>query len=397
MNEEERTVRVAVAGVGNCASCLVQGAEYLRDEGPEAFEDVHDGLLTPEVCGYGRGSVQVVLGFDVDERKVHRDLSEAIWAEPNCAAEFYRPKGPLGPVLPGPLGDGIGESQREKVDLEQGVRRGPNGLDQDYVTAELEGHGIDVLVNFLPVGSESDSRLYAQAALNAGVAFVNAIPVWIARDPELSAAFRDAAVPLIGDDVKSQVGATILHRAIAEAFESRGAKIEKTYQLNFGGNTDFYNMKDEERLATKRESKTSAVTSVADVDPEKIHIGPSGFVDFLQDEKIAFIRVEGQGFCANELKVEVRYSGQDSPNSAAVVYDAVRFAAAAGRIPEGIPRETMTDPVSAWLMKAPSVPESDSEARERCAYFARSTPEQWELPDPSVAPEEVLEEEGSGV
>lgn len=367
MNE----VRVAVAGVGNCANCLIQGSESLAHKVAEQDFDFSDaGLLTETVMGFEPGSVQVVLGFDVDARKVGRDLSEAMWAEPNVAKEFYVPHGPLGPVLHGPLSDGLGRSQAKKVaqsDAEQ--------LDREGIAEALGAHEIDVLVNFLPVGAEEDSRTYAFAALDVGVAFVNAIPVWIARDDSIRARFEEARVPLIGDDVKSQVGATILHRALAEAFASRGAEIEKTYQLNFGGNTDFYNMQDEERLATKRESKTAAVTSVAAVDPAAIHIGPSGFVGFLGDEKIAFLRIEGKGFCGNDLQVDVRYSGQDSPNSAAVVYDAVRWAAAARRLPDFATPKLITEPSAAWLMKAPPVQMNDRDAAERCRYLAaRSDP-----------------------
>lgn len=364
MNE----VRVAVAGVGNCANCLIQGSEFLADQidNPE-IDFGQQGLLTETIMGFGPGSVRVVLGFDVDERKVGFDLREAMWSPPNVAKLFWDVEADLGPVLRGPLGDGIGRSHREKVVLDSGpVANIANALTE---------HAIDVLVNFLPVGAGGDSLLYAHAALEAGVAFVNAIPVRIAGDEALRAKFEEARVPLIGDDVKSQVGATILHRALAEAFQSRGAKIDQTHQLNFGGNTDFYNMKDEERLKTKRESKTEAVTSVADVDPDAIHIGPSGFIGHLRDEKIAFIEVQGTGFCGNQLRVEMRYSGQDSPNSAAVVYDAVRWAAAAQRLPEIAPTELLTIPASAWLMKAPPLQVNDREAAQRCSYLAsRSDP-----------------------
>lgn len=362
-------VRVAVAGVGNCANCLIQGSEFLADQidNPE-IDWSKQGLLTETIMGFGPGSVRVALGFDVDERKVGLDLREAMWAEPNVANDFWEIEADLGPVLRGPLGDGLGRSHREKVIIADAPVAN--------IANALQEHSIDVLVNFLPVGAGGDSILYAHAALEAGVAFVNAIPVRIAGDEGLRAKFEEARIPLIGDDVKSQVGATILHRALAEAFASRGASIEKTYQLNFGGNTDFYNMRDEDRLKTKRESKTEAVTSVApEIDPGAIHIGPSGFVGFLRDEKIAFVRIEGKGFCGNDLEVEVRYSGQDSPNSAGVVYDAVRWAAAALRLPEVAPLDLLTVPASAWLMKAPPLQVNDREAAQRCSYLAsRSDP-----------------------
>ncbi|MGH2938297.1 MAG: inositol-3-phosphate synthase [Solirubrobacterales bacterium] len=394
MNE----VRVAVAGVGNCANCLIQGSEFLADQiDNQDLDPTTYGLLTPDVCGYEPGSVRVVLGFDVDERKVGFDLREAMWAEPNVANDFWEIESELGPVLHGPLADGLGKSHAEKVDAvsptSASAVRFPR-LDQAGITDALDEHGIDVLVNFLPVGSEEASRIYARAALEGGVAFVNAIPVWIARDDELKKEFADARVPLIGDDVKSQVGATMLHRAVAEAFSSRGARIDKTYQLNFGGNTDFYNMKDEERLATKRISKTAAVTSVAEVDPAKIHIGPSGFVGFLRDEKIAFIRVEGTGFCGNQLEVEMRYSGQDSPNSAAVVYDAVRWAAAAAQLPAEIPQELLLGPASAWLMKAPRIQMPDREAADRCGALARTKPSGFVMDGDDVVLRAAAEQHG---
>jgi myo-inositol-1-phosphate synthase len=359
-------VRVAVAGVGNCANCLIQGSEFFADQIDNPKIDwTKQGLLTNTILGYGPGSVRVVLGFDVDSRKVGYDLREAMWAEPNVANEFWEVEADLGPVLMGPVLDGLGKSHAEKVGVADFA-----GCDLEEIVFALQNNKVDVLVNFLPVGSELASRAYAEAALAAGVAFVNAIPVWIARDDELRDRFAEAGVPLIGDDVKSQVGATILHRALAEAFSSRGATIDSTYQLNFGGNTDFWNMKDEERLATKRVSKTAAVTSVAEVDPAKIHIGPSGFVGFLRDEKIAFINVEGTGFCGNRLRVEMRYSGQDSPNSAAVVYDAVRWAAGARRLPSTVEVPKFLTPAAAWLMKAPPEQMSDSLAEEQCVELA---------------------------
>lgn len=391
-----REVRVAVAGVGNCANVLVQGCEMLAQQidNPD-FDFDRAGLLTRDVCGYEPGSVSVVLGFDVDDRKVGKDLCDAIWAEPNVADEFWVPESNLGPVLRGPLNDGLGRSHREMVPVPIGKAR--VSLAQRGIAAALREYEIDVLVNFLPVGSEEDSRIYAAAALEAEVAFVNAIPVRIAGHDGLRQAFAHARVPLIGDDVKSQVGATILHRAIAEAFESRGAKIAKTYQLNFGGNTDFWNMKDEERLETKRASKTSAVTAVADIPEGAIHVGPSGFVGFLRDEKIAFIRVEGSGFCGNPLEVEVRYSGQDSPNSAAVVYDAVRWAAAAARLPDEVPLDFLTTPVTSWLMKAPPKQLSDGEAAERCRTLARSRPDAFSLDGGDVVLADEVEREQHGV
>lgn len=362
-------VRVAVAGVGNCASCLVQGAEWLKQMElvdmvtSDEMEIPHNGLLTQQVGPYGPGSVSVVLGFDVDARKVGKDLSEAIWEEPNVADTFFPPSHLDAPVLGGPLSDGLGPAHRRAVpDVKGGI------TSREKLIEALEAYEVDVLVNFLPVGSEIDSREYAEAALKAGVAFVNAIPVFIARDPETRGRFREAGVPLLGDDIKSQVGATILHRALADAFTSRGAKIDQTLQLNVGGNTDFQNMQNEERLVTKRASKTAAVRDLVDVPKEKVHITPSGFAPFLRDEKRAFIEVEAQGFMGNKLRVELRYSGQDSPNSAAVVYDAVRYAKLAADT--GKSNGIHVDAPAAWLMKAPPRPLPDERAHEICQVVA---------------------------
>lgn len=371
MNE----VRVAVAGVGNCASCLVQGSEMLRDELLNVGEAAPAGLLTPDVSGYGPGSVKVVVGFDVSEEKIQKDLSQAIWEEPNCAQRFYGPNWMNAPVLPGPLFDGLGRSAMEMVNVSRRVNA-------QEVQEALDAYEVDVLVNFLPVGSEEATEFYAQAALDAGVGFVNAIPVFIARKDSWRRRFAEKRVPLIGDDVKSQVGATILHRALAEAFESRGAKIEMTYQENLGGNLDFANMQDGERLASKRESKTGSVRAVADVPEEQVHIGPAGYLPFLKDEKVAYIRIEGTGFLGNRLSVETRYSGQDSPNSAAVVYDAVRYAKAAMDSPEDVSREFWTAPASAWLMKAPGWGgdgAEDTSAADRCREIATWDPKTAEM------------------
>lgn len=338
-------VRVAVAGVGNCATCLVTGAAGYRASGDGR------GLITETIGPYGPGSVEVVAAFDVDDRKVGGPLERACFAGENTIPASALPETGV-TVQPGPLADGLGPTLGGRV---------PHrviGTTRD-VAEELQRTEADVLVNFLPVGSVEATAEYARAALRAGVAFVNAIPVPLAARPEWAARFREAGLPLVGDDVKSQVGATILHRTLVDLLASRGVETDRTYQLNVGGNADFLNMKDEERLEEKRASKTSAVLSRAAALTEgDVYIGPSGYVPWLRDEKVAFIHVEGEGFNGNRLRIEVHYSGGDSPNSAGVVYDAVRWCKLAADRGEGGPLPA----VCAYLMKSPPEDWADAEA-----------------------------------
>ena len=311
------SVRVAIVGVGNCASSFVQGVHYYADARPE--DDV-PGLMHVDLGGYHVGAVELVAAFDVDAKKVGRDLAEAIVVPPNNTIQFAEVPPLDVEVQRGPTLDGFGEYYREVSDESDAAV-----VDVAQVLRDAQA---DVVVCYLPVGSEQATRWYAEQALDAGVAFVNCLPVFVASDQAWAQRFTDAGVPLIGDDIKSQVGATITHRMLTRLFEDRGAAIDRTYQLNFGGNMDFMNMLERKRLTSKKVSKTQSVTSQLDapIDRDSIHIGPSDHVPWLEDRKWAYIRMEGRNFGDVPLNVEVKLEVWDSPNSAGVVIDAVRCA-----------------------------------------------------------------------
>jgi myo-inositol-1-phosphate synthase len=311
------TVRIAIVGVGNCASSLVQGLEYYKDADDSGRVP---GLMHVRFGPYHVRDVEVVAAFDVDAKKVGCDVAEAITASENNTIKFadVPPTGVI--VQRGPTYDGLGEYYREII-----TESDEPAVD---VTAVLRESGADVLVSYLPVGSEQADRFYAQCAIDAGVAFVNALPVFIASDPEWAAKFKAAGVPIIGDDIKSQVGATITHRVLAKLFEDRGVELLRTYQLNFGGNMDFMNMLERKRLQSKKISKTRAVTSQIPHEMERatVHIGPSDHVPWLDDRKMAYVRLEGRAFGDVPLSLEYKLEVWDSPNSAGVIIDAVRAA-----------------------------------------------------------------------
>ncbi|MCS7117584.1 MAG: inositol-3-phosphate synthase, partial [Thaumarchaeota archaeon] len=309
-------VRVAIAGVGNCASALVQGVHYYRDADDDSQVP---GLMHVRLGGYHVGDIEFVAAFDIDARKVGKDLSEAIYAAPNNTLRFAEVPRLDVEVMRGPTLDGLGRYLREEIHEHQG-----RPVD---VADVLRSSAADVLINFVPVGSEEATRFYANAALEAGSGMVNAIPVFIASDPVWQSSFERRNLPIVGDDIKSQVGATILHRSLVTLFGDRGAVVDRTYQLNFGGNTDFLNMLERSRLKSKKISKTEAVTSLIpyDLGWENIHIGPSDYVPWLNDEKICIIRIEGRIFGHVPISMDVRLSVQDSPNSAGVVIDAIRY------------------------------------------------------------------------
>lgn len=343
-------VKVAIIGVGNCASALVQGVHYYGD----ADEDeMIPGLMHVRLGPYHVGDIEFVAAFDVDRNKVGKDLSEAIFASPNCTLKFTEvPK--LGvEVKMGAKFDGVGKYLSHHVRASE--------LRPVDVADELKSVGADVVINFLPVGSEEASRWYAEQVLEAGAALVNGIPVFIAREPEWQEKFERRGLPVIGDDVKSQVGATILHRTLARLFVDRGVKIERTYQLNFGGNMDFYNMLERERLTSKKISKTNAVKSIVPypLSDENIHIGPSDYVPWLKDRKWAYIRIEGTSFGGAPLVVEAKLEVWDSPNSAGVVIDALRCAKI------GLDRQVAGPLISpsAYFMKSPPIQYPDHVAR----------------------------------
>jgi myo-inositol-1-phosphate synthase len=353
---ERRSLRVAIVGVGNCASALVQGVHYYRDA--DSSERV-PGLMHVELAGYHVRDLEFVAAFDVDAKKVGRDITDAMAAPPNNTIVFAEVP-PLGvEVLRGPTLDGLGEFYREMVEESDGPV-----VD---VAEELRRARADVLVCYLPVGSEQAARHYAQAALDAGVAFVNCLPVFLASDPEWAARFTAAGIPIVGDDIKSQVGATITHRILTRLFEDRGVAIDRTYQLNFGGNMDFMNMLERTRLTSKKVSKTQAVTSQIDggIPRENIHIGPSDHVPWLNDRKWAYIRMEGRNFGDVPLNVELKLEVWDSPNSAGVVIDAVRCAKAA--LDRGIGGPLLGP--SSYFMKSPPSQFADDVARQLVEDF----------------------------
>ena len=349
-------VRVAIIGVGNCASSLVQGVRYYRDAKPG--DDV-PGLMHVDLGGYHIRDIEFSAAFDIDGNKVGKDLSEAIFAEPNNTYVFSDvPK--LGvPVHRGMTHDGLGQYLRTKIS------KAP-GSTADIVDI-LKDTGTDVVVNYLPVGSETATKWYVEQVLTAGCGFVNCIPVFIAREPYWQKRFRDRELPIIGDDIKSQVGATITHRVLARLFQDRGVRLERTSQLNVGGNTDFYNMLERARLESKKISKTNAVTSQLDYDmgDENVYIGPSDYVPWLQDRKWAYIRLEGRSFGDVPLSIELKLEVWDSPNSAGVVIDAVRCAKLA--LDRGI-SGTLEGP-SAYFMKSPPIQHPDDDAREMVEAF----------------------------
>jgi myo-inositol-1-phosphate synthase len=353
------TIKVAIAGVGNCASSLVQGVRYYHDADPA---EVVPGLMHVELAGYHVRDLEFVAAFDVDAEKVGTDLSKAISSSMNNTIKFAD-VGHVGvTVQRGPTLDGLSKYYREVVE--------ESPTEPCDVTAVLRESGADVLVSYLPVGSEDAQRFYAQAALDAGVAFVNAIPVFIASDPVWAKKFADAGVPIIGDDIKSQVGSTIVHRVLTRLFEDRGTALDHTYQLNVGGNMDFRNMLDRDRLESKKISKTQAVTSQMEdtvLAEDDIHIGPSDHVPWLQDRKWAYIRMEGRNFGNVPLNLELKLEVWDSPNSAGVIIDAVRCAKAA--MDRGIGGPLLGP--SAYFMKSPPVQYHDDVAFEMVEAFSR--------------------------
>jgi myo-inositol-1-phosphate synthase len=355
----DRTIRLAIAGVGNCASSLLQGIEYYKDADPS--ERV-PGLMHVELGGYHIRDIELVAAFDVDANKVSIDASKAVFAGPNNTIKFSEVPHLGVTVQRGPTYDGFGEYYRQTCE--------ESPAEPVDVTQVLRDTKTDVLVSYLPVGSEQAQKYYAQACLDAGVAFVNAIPVFIASDPEWAHKFQTAGVPIVGDDIKSQVGATIVHRTLARLFEDRGTTIDHTYQLNFGGNMDFMNMLERSRLKSKKISKTQSVTSQIDagISDHDVHIGPSDHVPWLDDRKWALIRLEGRNFGDVPLTVELKLEVHDSPNSAGVIIDALRCAKVAKD--RGIGGPVM--PACQYFMKSPPFQVHDEEARDALEAFIQA-------------------------
>ncbi|HEV2652404.1 MAG TPA: inositol-3-phosphate synthase [Rhizomicrobium sp.] len=319
-----RAIRIAIAGVGNCASALVQGIHYYT---PERCREGVAGLMHADIGGYLPCDIAVVAAFDVDARKVGVDVNRAIFAKPNCTKIFQRDIPDSGvSVLMGPVLDGISEHMADYADDRTFVRSNAHELSKAEIVAELKRSGAEVLLNYVPVGSEKAARFYAECALEAGVGFINNMPVFIASDKSFADRFKTRNLPIIGDDIKSQLGATITHRVLTDLFAKRGVKLLRTYQLNTGGNTDFLNMKNQDRLVSKKTSKTEAVQSVAKkrMADDNIHVGPSDYVPWQNDNKICFLRMEGHLFGDIPMDLELRLSVEDSPNSAGVVIDMIR-------------------------------------------------------------------------
>ena len=351
-----RPIRVAIIGVGNCASSLVQGVHYYRNT---KAQDKIPGLMHVELGGYHLRDVEFVAAFDVDRNKVGKDLADAIYAEPNNTYRFADVPKTGVKVSRGMTHDGIGKYLAAVVKKADGPT--------DDIVAILKERKVDVVVSYLPVGSEEATKWYVEQILDAGCAFINCVPVFIGREPYWQKRFADRKLPIIGDDIKSQVGATITHRVLTRLFMDRGVRLDRTYQLNFGGNTDFLNMLERERLESKKISKTNAVTSMLDseMDPKDVHVGPSDYVPWLLDRKWCYIRMEGTTFGDVPLNAEVKLEVWDSPNSAGVVIDAIRCCKLA--LDRGL-GGTVVAPAS-YFMKSPPKQIHDDIARKRVEDF----------------------------
>ena len=352
-----KSINIAIVGIGNCASSLVQGLEYYREGANDTV-----GLMHWDLGGYKPSDIKVVAAWDVDARKVGKDVAEAVFAKPNCTAVFAPNVPATGTIVKmGAVMDGVADHMSEYKDDRTFVVANDTQPTKEEVVAELKRSGTDVLMNYLPVGSQEATEFYAECALEAGVAFVNNIPVFIASNPEWAKRFEDAGVAIIGDDIKAQLGATIVHRVLTDLFAKRGVKLDRTYQLNTGGNTDFLNMSNHRRLESKKISKTEAVQSVAAerLDDDNVHIGPSDYVPWQNDNKVCFLRMEGQLFGGVPMNLELRLSVEDSPNSAGVAIDMIRCAAIAKD--RGI--AGVIDPASAYFCKHPRTQMTDDLAQ----------------------------------
>ena len=354
--ENKGEIRVAIVGVGNCANSLIQGITYYKDA---TNETEIPGLMHPVLGGYHIKNINFVLALDVDAKKVGLDLSEAIWASENNTIKFANVGKTGVTVKRGTTLDGLGRYYKETITESTAAP-----VD---VVAELKSNKVDVVICYLPVGSEEAAKFYAQCAIDAGCAFVNALPVFIASDPVWADKFTKAGLPIVGDDIKSQVGATITHRIMAKLFQDRGVHLDRTYQLNVGGNMDFKNMLERDRLESKKISKTQSVTSQLDYDlgAKNVHIGPSDYIPWLDDRKWAYVRLEGRAFGDVPLNLEYKLEVWDSPNSAGVIIDALRCAKIALDRKIGGP---LLSP-SSYFMKSPPVQYTDEQAYQKVEHF----------------------------
>jgi len=354
-------IKIAIVGMGNCASSLIQGIHYYKDKS----ENDAIGLMHWDIGGYMPSDIEIVAAYDVDKRKVGKTIDEAIFAKPNCTTVFQKDipktnvKVEMGNVL-----DGVADHMKN---FEEDYTFLVADIESVDIVKSLKDSGAEILINYLPVGSEKAARFYAQCALDAGIAFVNCMPVFIVSDDEWETKFREKGIPIVGDDIKAQIGATVTHRTLANLFKERGVKLEHTYQINTGGNTDFVNMLSRERLDSKKESKTEAVQSVLPerMDPHDIHIGPSDYVPWQNDNKLCFLRMEGKTFGDVPMNIELRLSVEDSPNSAGCVIDAIRCCKLA--IDRKVSGKLTS--ISSYTMKHPPEQFTDDEAYVRVNDF----------------------------
>ena len=363
-----KKIKIAIVGVGNCASSLIQGIYYYQSKN----KNDAIGLMHWNLGGYLPGDIEVVSAFDVDQRKVGVEINKAIFAKPNCTTVFCDELPDSGVLVGmGCILDGVADHMREYKDDRTFIVADATEPDQDQVVETLKASGAQMLLNYLPVGSEQATRFYAECALEAGVGFVNNIPVFIASDPAWAARFEQRGLPIIGDDIKAQLGATITHRTLTDLFHKRGVKIDRTYQLNTGGNTDFLNMLNRSRLESKKESKTEAVQSVAArrIDDDNIHVGPSDYVPWQNDNKVCFLRMEGKMFGDVPMNLELRLSVEDSPNSAGVSIDAIRCCKLA--LDRG--QKGVLHAPSAYFCKHPAQQYTDDEAYRMVEAFIDGT------------------------
>ena len=361
-------IRIAIAGIGNCASALIQGIHYYT---PERCREGVVGLMHREIGGYLPCDIEVVAAFDVDARKVGTDVMRAIFSKPNCTKVFQADIPDSGVIVRmGQVLDGISDHMADFADDRTFLRSDAKEPTKEEIVAELKRSGAEILLNYMPVGSEQAARFYAECALEAGLGFINNMPVFIASDKAFADRFKARNLPIIGDDIKSQFGATITHRVLTDLFSKRGVKLQRTYQLNTGGNTDFLNMKNQQRLASKKKSKTEAVQSVAHkrIEDDNIHVGPSDYVPWQNDNKVCFLRMEGLLFGDVPMDLELRLSVEDSPNSAGVVIDMIRCCKLAlqsgvGGVLEG---------PSAYFCKHPPAQYTDDDAYQMVEAFIRA-------------------------
>ena len=362
---KKNTIRIAIVGVGNCASSLIQGIEFYRERSMKNPKFEALGLMHLEIEGYKPWNIEVGAAFDIDRRKVGKPLKEALFAKPNCTKVIYPNLTDSGVIVSmGEVLDGVSEHmkdyQEDRVFL-------PSGEKPCNVEKVLKDSGVEILLNYLPVGSDQATQFYAEACLNTGVSLVNCMPSFIVSNPPWAKRFEEKGIPAVGDDVKSQMGATIIHRALVKLFEDRGVRLDRTYQINTGGNTDFLNMLNRSRLKNKRISKTEAIQSQLDIrlEPENIHIGPSDYVPWQNDNKVCFLRMEGRGFGEVPLNLELRLSVEDSPNSGGMTVDAIRCCKVARDRGVGGPLYS----ISAYAMKHPPIQYPDDVARTMVEEF----------------------------